>query len=42
MSWVPVFDKYKFVGVFENHVHKFKRTFPLTNSSKATDIGGVV
>jgi len=28
-SWIPIFEKYNFMGVFENHVHLFKRTFPL-------------
>jgi len=28
-SWVPVFEDNKFLTVFENHVHLFKRTFPL-------------
>jgi len=28
-SWVPVFEENNFMGVFENHVHLFKRTKPL-------------
>lgn len=27
--WVPNFDKYKVMTVYENHVHSFKRTKPL-------------
>ncbi|CAD8128926.1 unnamed protein product [Paramecium sonneborni] len=33
--WVPLFDKYEFVGAFENHVHQYKRTFPLKNNTKS-------
>ncbi|CAD8062504.1 unnamed protein product [Paramecium sonneborni] len=33
--WVPLFDKYEFVGAFENHVHQYKRTYPLKNNSKS-------
>ncbi|KAL4504501.1 hypothetical protein ABPG72_009947 [Tetrahymena utriculariae] len=33
--WVPLFDQFKFVGAFENHVHMFKRTFPLKNNTIA-------
>lgn len=29
-TWVPLFDKYKFMAIFENHEHAFKKTFPLT------------
>lgn len=28
--WVPEFDNFRFLAAFENHVHVFKRTFPLT------------
>lgn len=31
--WVPNFDKYKVMTVFENHVHSFKRTKPLIGSN---------
>lgn len=31
--WVPNFDKYKVMTVFENHVHSFKRTKPLKGNS---------
>ena len=30
--WVPVFDEFAFTVIFENHVHSFKRTVPLTCS----------
>ena len=36
--WVPLFDKYKVMTSFENHVHTFKRTFPLKNG--AVDANG--
>jgi hypothetical protein len=29
-NWVPLFDKFKFMAVFENHEHAFKKSFPLT------------
>ena len=29
--WVPLFDHYRYLTVFENHVHSFKRTLPITN-----------
>jgi hypothetical protein len=29
--WAPVFEQYHFRGIFENHVHMLKKTFPLTN-----------
>jgi hypothetical protein len=29
----PLFDKYSFDAVFENHVHQMKITYPLTNST---------
>ena len=32
-SFVPLFDEFKFMTVFENHGHMFKRTFPLRNGS---------
>lgn len=31
--WVPNFDKYKVATVFQNHVHAFKRTKPLTGNT---------
>lgn len=39
-SWIPVFEAFNFLGVFENHVHLFKRTFPLafTNSSRSPGV----
>lgn len=30
---MEIFDKYKFKAAFENHVHSYKRTFPLFNDS---------
>ena len=30
--WVPLFDQYSVMTVFENHVHSFKRTNPLSCS----------
>jgi len=40
--WVPLFDKYNVQVVFENHVHLFKVTYPLTNSSINQDGGGII
>jgi len=34
LSWIPVFEKYNYMGIFENHVHLFKRTFPLSFTNK--------
>ena len=31
--WIPNFDKYHVMTVYENHVHSFKRTKPLVGSS---------
>jgi len=31
--WVPTFDKYKVMTVYENHVHSFKRTKPLIGNT---------
>ena len=28
--WVPQFDNFRYFAVFENHVHSYKRTFPIT------------
>ena len=30
-----MFDKYEFVGAFENHVHQYKRTFPWKENKKS-------
>ena len=30
-----MFDNYDFVGAFENHVHQYKRTFPLKANKKS-------
>lgn len=32
LFWVPLFDKHKVCSVFENHVHLFKRTKPITGN----------
>lgn len=37
--WMPIFDDYKFVGIFENHVHHYKRTYPLTNNQINSQYG---
>ena len=29
--WVPQFDRFRYMAIFENHMHAFKRTFPITN-----------
>lgn len=29
MKWIPLFDQYKFMSIFENHEHCFKKSFPL-------------
>ena len=29
-KWVPLFDKYRYMTVFENHEHSFKKSYPLT------------
>lgn len=34
-AWVPIFDEYEFTGAFENHVHQYKRSYPLKNSKKS-------
>jgi hypothetical protein len=31
--WIPNFDKYKIMTVFENHVHSFKRTKPMIGNT---------
>lgn len=33
--WIPLFDDYKVMTAFENHVHSFKRTKPLKSSQPA-------
>ena len=33
----PIFDKYKFTAIFENHQHTMKRTKPMRNSKFAED-----
>ncbi len=35
--WVPLFDRYKLTGAFENHYHTFKRTKPLRNNKVHPD-----
>lgn len=32
-TWVPIFDRRHLSAAFENHVHSFKRTYPLTAGS---------
>lgn len=32
---MPVFDEYRVMTVFENHVHSFKRTKPIRSSQPA-------
>ena len=41
LNWIPVFEKYNYMGVFENHVHLFKRTFPLSFTGKNKSPGVV-
>ena len=33
--WLPLFDKFKVLAVWENHVHSFKRTYPLRSNGRA-------
>jgi acid phosphatase type 7 len=33
--WVPLFDEYKVMTAFENHIHSFKRTKPLKSNQPA-------
>jgi len=40
--WAPLFNKYKFASVFENHVHLYKASFPLNEKGEKTDEGGVL
>ena len=35
-AWVPLFDAYHLHLAFENHDHAYKRTYPLTDSSRST------
>jgi len=41
-KWAPLFQKYKFSSVFENHVHLYKKTFPIDDEGKVNDATGVV
>jgi hypothetical protein len=34
-EWIKRFDRYGFQAIFENHVHAFKRTLPITNNAPA-------
>ena len=40
--WLPLFDRYNVVGAFENHVHQFKRTYPLKNGEVVNDTEGTI
>jgi len=41
--WTPLFDKHNVTVVFENHLHCYKRTYPLRNDQITTvENGGVV
>lgn len=40
--WAPLFEKYKFASVFENHVHLYKKTFPIANGKVQPEGKGVV
>jgi hypothetical protein len=35
--WIPYFDKYKVMTIFENHVHSFKRTKPMRGNTPTDD-----
>jgi hypothetical protein len=41
LAWVPFFDKHSLTIGLENHVHSFKRTYPLRNGLR-NDANGVV
>mmetsp|Transcript_13387 Transcript_13387/g.11464 ORF Transcript_13387/g.11464 Transcript_13387/m.11464 type:complete len:150 (-) Transcript_13387:176-625(-) len=42
-EWIPIFEENKFLAVFENHVHLWKKTFPIKNGSVVPEgEGGVV
>jgi hypothetical protein len=40
--WAPLFEFYKFASVFENHVHLYKKTFPIKNNVAVDDGEGVI
>ena len=40
--WVPHFDNQRVVTVYENHVHAFKRTFPIKGNLAAEGRNGTV
>jgi len=40
LYWVPVFDNFSFFTIFENHVHTYKRTFPIKSQMVSSE--GVV
>jgi len=40
--WAPLFEEYKFCSVFENHVHLYKKTFPLVDDIIQPEGQGVV
>ena len=40
--WAPLFEKYKFSSIFENHVHLYKKTFPIVEDKIYPDGEGVV
>lgn len=40
--WEPIFKKWKFSGIFENHAHTIKRTKKLGESSSNEKIEGVI
>jgi len=40
--WAPLFEKHKFASVFENHVHLYKKSFPIADGVAVEDGQGVV
>jgi len=40
--WAPLFEQYKFASVFENHVHLYKKTFPIAGDVAVKEGEGVV
>lgn len=40
--WVPWFDRFRVMTSFENHVHAFKRTYPLVGNMRAYNGNGTV
>jgi len=40
--WGSLFDGYKFASIFENHVHLYKKTFPINGGVKVDDGEGVI